>query len=166
VPPCLHAEEEAAGPCMPKKKPPARRRRVGPEGMYDRAMKALAAKEGGGKGAAAEVPDPSSSSEEDEGDYGARKCGGDVLAGVLEEGGAGATGAPKRMRKKLKRLSVGVRSHERACSVCQTRPARFPTLPLCDALNVTWVCAVFAAGAGEPHHVQVQGDQGRRGLAR
>ena len=77
---------------MPKKKPPGRRRRGGPEGIYDRAMKALAAKEGDGKGAAAEVPDPSSSSEEDEGDYGARKCGGDVLAGVLDEGVAGGAG--------------------------------------------------------------------------
>ena len=105
---------------MPKKKPPSRRRQGGPEGIYDRAMKALAAKEGDGKGAAAEVPDPSSSSEEDEGDYGARKCGGDVLAGVLDEGVAGGAGAPKRMRKKLKRLSVGAPPDSPPCR-CATR---------------------------------------------
>ena len=41
---------------MPKKKPPGRKKRGGPENIYDRAMKALAAKEGA-KGAAADAPD-------------------------------------------------------------------------------------------------------------
>jgi hypothetical protein len=126
---------------MPKKKPPSRRRQGGPEGIYDRAMKTLAAKEVGGKAVEAEVPEPSSSSEDDEGNDGARKCEGDVLAGALEEGGAGGAGAPKRMRKKLKRLSVGV-TQPRACM-----HASLPTLPLVRRTECD-VCVCCVCGGG------------------
>ena len=43
-----------------------------------------------------------------------------MLAGVLDEGVAGGAGAPKRMRKKLKRLSVGAPPDSPPCR-CATR---------------------------------------------